>query len=73
MHSGTFIRIEEVLDHYNDIGRMNAYTNLDPTLSRGGRGELNMNNQEKHALITFIKSLSGKNIYSEEKWSNVFN
>jgi len=73
MHSGTFSNLNEVLDHYNNINRMNGNNNLDPVLARGGGVRLNMTDQERNAVIAFIKTLSGNSVYTEEKWSDVFN
>ena len=80
MHDGLFVTIEQVIDHYNEIeGAGNP--NLDPRLGRGmmgpgqggGAGQrLNITMQERADLIAFLKTLSGQNIYFDEKWSNPF-
>ncbi len=71
MHTGSFMTFEEVLDHYNDI-QAASNNNLDPRLARGGGQNLNMTDDEKDAIIAFIKTLSGSDIYTNEKWSDPF-
>ncbi len=71
MHTGSFMTFEEVLDHYNDI-QAAGNNNLDPRLARGGGQNLNMTDDEKDAIIAFIKTLSGSDIYTNEKWSDPF-
>ena len=46
---------------------------LDPKLKPNGIGQkLNFNAQEVNALIAFLRTLTGKNIYTDPKWSNPF-
>ena len=47
--------------------------NLDPRLKPGGKGQqLNLNAQEINAVIAFLKTLSGSEVYTHKKWSNPF-
>jgi len=71
MHTGDF-DIEAVLDHYNDIDATNN-PNLDNRLARGGGQNLNMTDEEREALIAFLKTLSGNAIYNDSRWSDPFN
>lgn len=75
MHDGSFATMEEVIDHYNDIMVDPANNNLDRRL-RGGRGgmgqNLNLDDDEVSAIVAFIKTLSGTDIYENEKWSDPF-
>ena len=71
MHTGDFDTIDEVIDHYNDINAA-GINNLDNRLSRGGGVNMNITDAERAALISFLKTLSGNNVYSDEKWSNPF-
>jgi len=70
MHTGNF-DIEMVLDHYNDIDATNN-NNLDVRLRMGGGQNLNMTLDEKEALIAFLKTLSGSDVYINDKWSSPF-
>jgi len=70
MHTG-INDIETVIDHYNLI--TNDNTNLDPRLKpQGNLQNLNMTQDEKDNLIAFLKTLSGTDVYINEKWSDPF-
>ncbi|AWI26107.1 cytochrome-c peroxidase [Flavobacterium pallidum] len=74
MHTGEFATLEEVIAHYNLIELNPANTNLDPKLRPGGMAQnLNITAQEKDALISFLKTLTGSDVYTNAKWSNPFN
>ena len=73
MHSAISTDILAVIDHY-DSGISNT-PNLDPRLTGGpgGNGQnLQMTTTEKENLIAFLKTLSGTDVYTNEKWSNPF-
>lgn len=70
MHTGDF-DINMVLDHYNDIEAM-GNPNLDNFLRRGGGINLNMTLEEKQAVVAFLRTLTGSDMYTNEKWSNPF-
>jgi len=71
MHTGEF-DVEDMLDHYNSINAQ-GNPNLDNRLARGGNGiQLNMTQAERNALVAFLQTLSGTNVYTDEKWSNPF-
>lgn len=68
MHTGD-MDIEAVIDHYNNIS---ASQNTDRRLSRGGGQNLAMTTTEKEAVIAFLKTLTGSDVYTNEMWSNPF-
>ncbi|MBR9919736.1 MAG: cytochrome-c peroxidase [Bacteroidetes bacterium] len=77
MHDGSLATMEEVLDHYNELvfdpGVNNA---LDVRLRGGGPNgpgqKLQMTDGEKEAVIAFLKTLAGSDVYTNEKWSDPF-
>lgn len=71
MHNGAFENINEVLDHYTNIPMTNN-NNLDPRLGRGPGQGRNLSNDDRNALIAFLKTLSGQDVYTNEKWSDPF-
>lgn len=72
MHIGTSNNLLTVVNHYNQIN-VGANSNLDPRLRPGGIGQnLNMTENEKLALVSFLRTLSGSDVYSNPKWSNPF-
>ena len=73
MHSGNFLSMQQVLNHYDSIPPQPANNNLDPRLRPGGNLQrLHLTIQESNSIITFLKTLSGSNIYVDEKWSDPF-
>ena len=74
MHDGSMTSLLQVIDHYNSIPNNPANTNLDNRLQRPGNQtqQLNLTINEKSALESFLKTLSGSDIYTNEKWSNPF-
>ena len=74
MHDGSKTTLAAVIEHYNAIPDQTGNTNLDPKLRpNGSLQKLNLTSQEKDALMAFMKTLSGKSAYSDEKWSDPFN
>ncbi len=72
MHNGFSDDFMDVLDHYDRIDEA-GNDNLDRRLRPGGNGQnLAMTQDEKEAVIAFIKTLSGTAIYTDEKWSDPF-
>lgn len=71
MHNGDFRTIEGVVDHYNLVPQNPNNTNLDNRL-RGPGGNLQLSQNQKDALIAFLKTLSSQEIYTHEKWSDPF-
>lgn len=72
MHIGISNDLITVINHYNEINTA-GNSNLDPRLLPNGNPQnLNMTQQEKNAVIAFLRTLSGTNVYVDEKWSNPF-
>lgn len=74
MHDGSFSTLLEVIDHYNAIPNDPANTNLDPRLNPPGPGtqNLNLTADEKDALVAFLGTLTGTDVYTNEIWSDPF-
>ncbi|RNC86091.1 MAG: cytochrome-c peroxidase [Balneola sp.] len=72
MHDGRFATLEEVVEHY-DSGIQNS-PNLDNRLSNrnGTPVRMNLSNQEKAALVAFMKTLTDTELITDEKFSNPF-
>ncbi len=74
MHTGQFTSLMQVIEHYDDIPTANL-AGIDRRL-RGGPGgngqNLNLTDQEKNALVAFLRTLSGSAVYEDEKWSDPF-
>ena len=72
MHNGAFVELIDVINHYNVIDGT-GNNNLDPRLRPGGNPQqLNMTVDEKNAMIAFMETLSGVDVYTNSKWSNPF-
>ena len=73
MHTGSFATLQNVIGHYGTITIAPRNTNLDPRLTPNGFGQqLNITATEVNALIAFIKTLTGTNVYTDPKWSSPF-
>ena len=75
MHDGSLESLLDVINHYNDIPENPANTNLDPRLNGGPGPEnqaLNLTENEKQALVSFLETLAGDDVYTNEKWSDPF-
>jgi cytochrome c peroxidase len=73
MHTGNLGLVQNAVGHYNTINLAPGNTNLDPRLRPNGQGQkLNMTGAEMAALVAFLKTLSGTNVYSDTKWGNPF-
>ena len=72
MHDGRFNTLEEVVEHYNSGVR--NHPNLSPQLRlpNGNPRLLNLNNQDKAALVAFLKTLTDHVILTDVKFSNPF-
>lgn len=71
MHDGSLTDLMSVVDHYNDLQQVSANTNLDHRLA-GAMHDIDLNQTEKDALVSFLLTLTGSNVYSDEKWANPF-
>lgn len=73
MHDGSFITLEAVIEHYNALPESADNDGLDNRLTvPGGLQQLNLSDDEKEALIAFIKTLSGSSVYYAEQYSDPF-
>ena len=73
MHTGAFNTIQQVIGHYGNINIAQGNNNLDPRLRPNGVGQsLQLTAPEVNAVVAFIRTLSGQNIYTDKKWGNPF-
>lgn len=73
MHTGGFSTLQLAIGHYNNINIAAGNNNLDPRLTPSGNGQrLNITGAELSALVAFLNTLSGKNVYTDVKWSSPF-
>ena len=73
MHTGVFTSLQTVIGHYGTINLAPGNTNLDPKLRPNGFGQqLHLTAPEVNALMAFLKTLSGTNVYVDAKWSDPF-
>ena len=74
MHDGSLETLMDVINHYNEIPVNAANISLDQRLSRPGANNqvLNLGEEEKDALVAFLQTLSGSDVYENEKWSDPF-
>lgn len=73
MHTGVITSLQAAIGHYGTINIAPGNTNLDNRLRPNGFGQkLNLNATEVNALIAFLKTLSGTDVYSNVKWSTPF-
>ena len=72
MHNANFGALQGVLSHYNNITTPNPL--IDERLTPGGNNQkLNLTVNERQQLVAFIETLTGTNVYIDEKWSDPFN
>lgn len=72
MHIGLSNNLITVINHYNQIV-VTGNTNLDPRLRPNGNPQqLQLSDPEKVALVDFIRTLAGTNVYTDAKWSSPF-
>lgn len=73
MHTGNFATLSGVIEHYNTLPGTSTTPNIDPRLRPNGNPQrLQMNNAQKAALMDFLKTLGGSDVYTNEKWSDPF-
>jgi len=74
MHTGANRSLRAAINHYNTIAlNQNQNPNLDPRLAPNRIGQnLNLTETEISALVAFLQTLSGTNVYIDKKWSNPF-
>lgn len=73
MHTGVIKTVQAVIGHYGTINIAPGNNNLDPRLTPNGFGQqLNLTAPEVNAVVAFVSTLSGTNVYTDTKWSNPF-
>lgn len=72
MHDGRFATLEQVIEHYNSGVKANP--NLAPQLKNpdGTPRRLNLTNEQKAALLAFLRTLTDDAISTDSKFSNPF-
>ena len=71
MHDGRFKTLEEVVDHYNS-GLKNSST-VDPTLLYPiNSGGLQLSNEDKRDLVSFLKTLTDEVLLTNHEYSDPF-
>ncbi len=72
MHDGRFETLREVVDHYSD--GVQAHPNLSPELkdASGNPKRLHLNDEEKDALVTYLKTLSDFSFQYDDRFTNPF-
>jgi cytochrome c peroxidase len=74
MHTGVITSLQQAIGHYGTINIAPGNNNLDPRLRPGGVGQqLNVTAAEVNAVVAFLRTLSGSDVYTNPKWSNPFN
>jgi cytochrome c peroxidase len=72
MHTGAIRGLPGMLGHYNSINNVRN-PNLDARLKPNNIGQqLNMTPAEINAVVQFLRTLSGRNVYTDRKWGNPF-
>lgn len=73
MHTAAPTTIRQVLNHYNSIAANPRNTNLDPRLKPNNIGQnLQMTPDEINSMVAFLRTLTGKDVYTNKKWGNPF-
>ncbi|OWP75267.1 cytochrome-c peroxidase [Flavobacterium oreochromis] len=74
MHTGVITTLQAVIGHYGNLTHAAVNNpNLDNKLKPNGFGQqLHLNATEVNAVIAFLKTLSGTNVYTDPKWSTPF-
>lgn len=73
MHTGNLATLQNVIGHYGTINIAPGNSNLDPKLRPNGVGQkLNLTANEVNAVIAFIRTLDGNDVYTNKKWASPF-
>lgn len=74
MHDGSFTSLLDVVNHYNEIPDNPLNTFLDGRLTgpNGQPQQLNFTEDQKLAVVAFLGTLTGSDIYTNPKWSDPF-
>ena len=69
MHDGRFQTLEEVIEHYNSGGHSSS--TIDPLMKNVGEG-LELSDEEKQALLAFLRTLTDEEFLNNPNFSNPF-
>ncbi len=73
MHTGIIKDVQTAIGHYGTINLAPGNNRLSARLRPNGFGQqLHLTAPEVNAVIAFIKTLSGTNVYTDAKWSDPF-
>ena len=73
MHTGDFLELTTIIEHYNEVIPNVNNTTVDPRLQRGANAiQLELTTTERTALEDFLKTLTGQNVYTDARWSDPF-
>ncbi len=72
MHDGRFETLEEVVEHYSTGVKAHPYLSAHMKDSQGNPRHLNLTEEEKAALVAFLKTLTDYELIQDEKYSNPF-
>jgi cytochrome c peroxidase len=73
MHTGQITSLRGVIEHYGSLNKDPRNNNLDARLTPGGFGQkLNLTAPEVDAVVAFMQTLSGTNVYVDPRWSSPF-
>ncbi|TAD91782.1 MAG: cytochrome-c peroxidase [Bacteroidetes bacterium] len=75
MHTGSLKNLSAAIGHYNNLtAAAQSNPNLDNRLKPNGTlgQQLQLTEQEVSAVMAFLRTLSGTDVYTNKKWSNPF-
>lgn len=80
MHDGSLVTLMDVINHYDEIiattsnpSSTEFQNTIDPFLNFGGMlQDLNLTETEKAQMVAFLGTLTGSNVYTDEKLSDPF-
>lgn len=73
MHTANLRGLQAVIGHYGQINTAPGNTRLDPRLRPNGVGQqLNLTQPEVDAVIAFMRTLTGRAVYTDTRWSDPF-
>lgn len=77
MHTGNFVSLNNVLNHYNSINLFPQAQGVaeaidERLIPNGSPQNLDMSNQERNRVAAFLRTLTGVDVYINEKWSDPF-
>ena len=73
MHTGNFLEFTTIVEHYNEVIPDVNNRTVDGRLVRGLTSvKLELTSTERADLEAFVRTLTGSNMYSDERWSSPF-